>query len=54
MCDETGSQPTCAELQATFDRAADNNERAESGSNEKRWTLGYMTAADERMKAIGC
>lgn len=43
----------CQELQETFDRAAANNETAGS-AEEREWTLGYMEAADERMKAVGC
>lgn len=44
----------CADLQATFDRAAANNDRAEPGSTERAWTLGYMRAAEERRQALGC
>lgn len=44
----------CDSLQETFDRAAANNDTAAAGSAEARWTTGYMTAADERMRAIGC
>jgi hypothetical protein len=44
----------CAFLQGQFDIAGDNNDRAEPGSDEHRWTLGYMTAADEQLEASGC
>lgn len=44
----------CTELQNQFDRAADNNEIEEPGTPAHKWTLGYMKAADERMKEIGC
>jgi len=44
----------CRALQTTFDRAAANNDRAQPGSAEHKWTLGYMKAADERMRSLGC
>lgn len=44
----------CATLQASFDRAADNNDRAEPGSTAHKYTLGYMKATDERMEQVGC
>lgn len=44
----------CVALQEKFNIASDNNTRAEPGTAEFKWTLGYMTAADERMKFIGC
>lgn len=44
----------CAALQQEFDRATANNDRAEPGTDEHRWTLGYMTAAQDRMDAVGC
>lgn len=44
----------CADLQETFDRAAGNNERAETGSEAFDYTLGYMEAADDRMREVGC
>jgi hypothetical protein len=44
----------CGELQEQFDLAAGNNETAEPGTDEARWTLGYMTAADEQLEASGC
>lgn len=48
------SETNCSTLQAEFDRAAENNDTAEPGSAEADWTLGYMTAADDRMRAVGC
>jgi hypothetical protein len=44
----------CAILQNKFDTAAANNDRATSGTKEFKWTLGYMTAANDRMSSIGC
>ncbi|HVM30762.1 MAG TPA: hypothetical protein VM305_08370 [Candidatus Limnocylindrales bacterium] len=52
--DRIAATSDCGELQASFDRAAADNDRADAGTPEHRWTLGYMTAADERMKAVGC
>lgn len=48
------STTDCGELQATFDRAADNNDRYEGGEHLHRVTLSYMEAADDRMRSIGC
>jgi hypothetical protein len=44
----------CQQLQAEFDRASTDNYRYEPGTKGAKWTTGYMTAANERMKAIGC
>jgi hypothetical protein len=44
----------CDFLQEQFDIAADNNDRATPGSDEHRWTLGYMTAADDQLEESGC
>ena len=44
----------CTALQAEFDKAAANNDRAEPGTAEHKWTLGYMTAADDRMRDLDC
>lgn len=44
----------CAALQVEFDTAAANNEVAEPGAPQHRQTTGYMDAADDRMRAIGC
>lgn len=51
---EIASERDCDALQETFDRAADNNDGAEPGTAEHQWTLGYMTASDERMQEVGC
>ena len=44
----------CALLQEKFDIASANNGRAQPGTVQFRWTLGYMTAADDRMRSAGC
>ena len=46
----------CTTLQETFDRAVGNNEVAVNNNDEfkRRYTLGYMTVSDERMREIGC
>ncbi len=44
----------CSELQVQFDLAAGNNDIAEPGSPARKWTLGYINAADRQMKEIGC
>jgi hypothetical protein len=44
----------CAALQREFDTASANNERAESGTSQHKETLGYMTAAQDRMESVGC
>lgn len=44
----------CGGLQEEFDTAAANNDAAEPGTPQFRQTLGYMTAADERMQELGC
>jgi len=48
------SMNDCANLQIQFDLADKNNEREEPGTPARRWTLGYMTAANNRMEEIGC
>jgi hypothetical protein len=40
-------------LQETFDRA-DRNHSAAQTMAEREWTTGYMGAADDRRRAIGC
>lgn len=52
--DRIAATTDCAELQAMFDRAADNHDTAQPGSAETEWTLGYMEAADDRMESVGC
>ncbi len=44
----------CVELQAEFDTAAANNDRAAAGSEEFDVTLSYMEAADDRLAEVGC
>ena len=44
----------CKALQAKFDTAANNNGRESPGTKLFKATLGYMKAADERLKELGC
>lgn len=44
----------CTSLQAGFDQASTNNEAAPAGSEQASWTRGYMAAADDRMRVVGC
>lgn len=48
------SMTDCNNLQAEFDQASENNDREEPGTPQFKWTLGYMNAANERMKELGC
>ena len=48
------SSDDCIFLQEKFDLAAANNDREEPGTAAFRWTLGFMEAADEHMREIGC
>jgi len=44
----------CTLLQEEFDIASENNQRETPGTPEHKQSLGYMTAADERMKELDC
>lgn len=44
----------CKLLQEKFDIASANNSREQAGTQQYRWTLGYMKASDDRMREIGC
>ena len=44
----------CIALQGEFDIASGNNARETPGTPQFNWTLGYMTATDDHMQAIGC
>lgn len=48
------SSNDCVFLQEQFDLAAANNNREEPGTAAFQWTLGFMTAADEQMRSVGC
>lgn len=52
--DQIEASTDCAALQETFDRAMGNHGRAEPGTEERRWTLAYAQAADDRMKKLDC
>jgi outer membrane biosynthesis protein TonB len=51
---QIAAETNCARLQETFDRAYENNKTAAFGSEEAKWTLEYMKAADSRMRELGC
>ena len=44
----------CTELQREFDRADENTRLQEPGTEEYRSSVGYRTAADNRMKEVEC
>ena len=44
----------CAKLQEQFDLASQNNSRETPGTPAFKWTTGYMVAADNTMKEVGC
>ncbi len=44
----------CIGLQAEFDQADKNLQGREPGTPQYKWGTGYMSAADQRMKEIGC
>lgn len=52
--DRIGGLTDCAMLQTEFDLAMTNHDRAPAGTEERRWTLAYAQAADDRMRKIGC
>ena len=44
----------CTELQREFERADDNAKLQEPGTQDYRASIGYRTAADNRMKEVEC
>lgn len=50
------AEADCSKLQQMFDQAYENHERDNAGgrTEQMRWSTGYMDAADERMKKLGC
>lgn len=44
----------CTAIQAEFDQAYADHEAAPAGAPGREWTVGYMDAANDRMKALGC
>jgi hypothetical protein len=44
----------CAALQNYFDTAYSNNQTEAPGTQQHKWSLGYMAAANKRMKEINC
>jgi hypothetical protein len=52
--DRIAAETDCATLQAEFDQASENHDAVPAGSEQAGWSLGYMKAADARMKDLGC
>lgn len=50
------TETNCTQLQQAFNTAANNHETAKQAHHldQMQWTTGYMTAIDERMKALNC
>jgi len=48
------SMTDCIKLQEQFDLASQNNSRETPGTPAFKWTTGYMIAADNTMKEVGC
>ena len=44
----------CTELQREFERADESAKLQETGTQEYRASIGYRTAADNRMKEVEC
>lgn len=44
----------CAELQQEFDQAEANLALQQPGTDQYKWGIGYMTAANDRMQALSC
>lgn len=48
------SMTDCTELKREFERADENSKRQEPGTQAYRASLGYRTAADNRIKEVEC
>jgi hypothetical protein len=44
----------CTELQREFERADENSKLQEPGTQGYRWSIGYRTAAENRIKEVEC
>lgn len=44
----------CTLLQEEFDQADENLKLQEPGTPQYKWSIGYMAAADDRMKELAC
>ena len=53
---EIARETDCDRLQEMFDIAAANHDRelAAGRLEQAEWAVGYMAAADARMRAVGC
>lgn len=52
--EEIFSLTDCSALQKHFDTAYANNQASQPGTIYSKRAIGFMTAADERMREIGC
>lgn len=52
--DQIISLNDCTMLQEQFDQADENLQLHQPGTAQYQWSIGYMKAADDRMKEIGC
>ena len=48
------SMTDCTELQREFERADEDSKRQEPNTQEYKWSIGYRTAAENRMKEVEC
>jgi len=48
------AESDCAQLQAEFDTASGSFDRAAKGTPESAAAIGYMQAAQDRMKDLSC
>ena len=52
--DRISNTSDCGVLERDLELATNHKEQAKSGSVERSWTVGYITAAGDRMAEIGC
>jgi hypothetical protein len=48
------AESDCSALQREFDTAMDNFDRAEPGSDARKWSLAYAEAAEKRRQQLSC
>jgi hypothetical protein len=48
------SMTDCTELQREFERADEDSKLNDPGTQEYRWSIGYRTAAANRIKEVEC
>lgn len=52
--DRISGETGCVQLQQEFDTASASHDRATAGSSAAEAATGYMEAANDRMKSLGC